>query len=52
LLSVLEEKILYLPYVAKGNNEQEVHPDFRVIFTSNPEEYAGVHKSQDALRTG
>lgn len=50
LLSVLEEKVLYLPYVAKSNNEQEVHPDFRVIFTSNPEEYAGVHKSQDALR--
>lgn len=50
LLSVLEEKILYLPNVAKGNNELEVHPEFRVIFTSNPEEYAGVHKSQDALR--
>jgi gas vesicle protein GvpN len=26
-----------------------VHPDFRAIFTSNPEEYAGVHKTQDAL---
>ena len=26
-----------------------VHPEFRAIFTSNPEEYAGVHKTQDAL---
>jgi gas vesicle protein GvpN len=26
-----------------------VHPNFRAIFTSNPEEYAGVHKTQDAL---
>jgi len=27
-----------------------VDPDFTAIFTSNPEEYAGVHRSQDALR--
>jgi gas vesicle protein GvpN len=27
-----------------------VHPDFTAIFTSNPEEYAGVFKSPDALR--
>ena len=27
----------------------KVDPDFRAIFTSNPEEYAGIHKSQDAL---
>jgi hypothetical protein len=26
-----------------------VHPDFRIIFTSNPAEYAGVHGAQDAL---
>ena len=26
-----------------------VHPAFSAIFTSNPEEYAGVHKTQDAL---
>ena len=26
-----------------------MHPEFRAIFTSNPEEYAGVHKTQDAL---
>ena len=26
-----------------------VHPDFRIIFTSNPKEYAGIHNAQDAL---
>ena len=49
LLSVLEEGLLVLP--AQNQNEPyiKVHPDFRVIFTSNPEEYAGVHDAQDAL---
>ena len=28
----------------------KVDPAFTAIFTSNPEEYAGVHRSQDALR--
>ena len=28
----------------------QVHPKFSAIFTSNPEEYAGTHKAQDALR--
>jgi len=51
LLSVLEEKILNLPRLRRfgGEGYLEVHPDFRAIFTSNPEEYAGVHKTQDAL---
>jgi gas vesicle protein GvpN len=51
LLSVLEEGIVTLP-PASGEEEAylEVHSDFRAIFTSNPEEYAGVHKTQDALR--
>lgn len=51
LLSVLEEGIVTLP-PASGEQEAylEVHSDFRAIFTSNPEEYAGVHKTQDALR--
>ena len=49
-LSILEEKILNMPGVSGKENEYlVVHPDFRVIFTSNPEEYAGVHKKQDAL---
>ncbi|MBN1841102.1 MAG: gas vesicle protein GvpN [Deltaproteobacteria bacterium] len=50
LLSVLEEKILNLPDLRRaGQGYMEVHPEFRAIFTSNPEEYAGVHKTQDAL---
>lgn len=50
LLSVLEERILNLPALRpSGTGYLEVHPDFRAIFTSNPEEYAGVHKTQDAL---
>ncbi len=50
LLSILEEKILNLPKMSCGGEGYlEVHPEFRAIFTSNPEEYAGVHKTQDAL---
>ena len=50
LLSVLQEKMLDMP-AAKGEESYlRVHPDFTAIFTSNPEEYAGVYRSQDALR--
>lgn len=51
LLSILQERIMDLP-AARDTNEPylKVHPDFTAIFTSNPEEYAGVHRSQDALR--
>jgi nitric oxide reductase NorQ protein len=51
LLSVLGERILNLPRSRKAGTGGylEVHPEFRAIFTSNPEEYAGVHKTQDAL---
>lgn len=51
LLSVLEERILNLPSLRRSGGEGylDVHPNFRAIFTSNPEEYAGVHKTQDAL---
>jgi len=49
LLSILEERILELPGVHVGESYLQVHPSFGAIFTSNPEEYAGVHKSQDAL---
>ena len=50
LLSVLEERLLNLPKLERrGDGYLEVHPSFRAIFTSNPEEYAGVHKTQDAL---
>ncbi len=50
LLSVLSEGILNLPKLRQsGEGYLAVHPEFRAIFTSNPEEYAGVHKTQDAL---
>ncbi len=50
LLSVLSEGILNLPKLRRsGEGYLAVHPEFRAIFTSNPEEYAGVHKTQDAL---
>ncbi len=44
LLSVLEERVLPL----RGKSIP-VHADFRILFTSNPAEYAGVHGAQDAL---
>lgn len=51
LLSILQDKILTMSNESyHGNPYQEVHPNFTAIFTSNPEEYAGTHKSQDALR--
>ncbi|MEI7788373.1 MAG: gas vesicle protein GvpN [Chlorobiaceae bacterium] len=50
LLPILQEKMLS----TSSSNEEEyymkVHPEFRAIFTSNPEEYAGVNRTQDALR--
>jgi nitric oxide reductase NorQ protein len=50
LLSVLEERVLPVPGLRRSEGGYlEVHPDFRAIFTSNPEEYSGVHKTQDAL---
>ena len=49
LLSILEERLLELPDARNGDGYLQVHPNFSAIFTSNPEEYAGVHKTQDAL---
>lgn len=49
LLGVFEEKLLVLPAQNREEAYIRVHPDFRAIFTSNPQEYAGVHASQDAL---
>jgi gas vesicle protein GvpN len=50
LLSVLGEEILNLPRLRyAGEGYLKVNPAFRAIFTSNPEEYAGIHKTQDAL---
>ena len=50
LLSVLEEKMLDLPAARGEEGHLRVDPNFRAIFTSNPEEYAGVYKAQDALK--
>jgi len=51
LLSILQERMMDLP-VGRGGGESylKVDPNFTALFTSNPEEYAGVHRSQDALR--
>ncbi len=50
LLSILGEGLLDLPKLRRvGESYLKVHPNFRAIFTSNPQEYAGVHTSQDAL---
>lgn len=49
LLSALEEKLLALPPSANRMEYIRVDANFRAIFTSNPEEYCGVHDTQDAL---
>ncbi len=49
LLSILEERLLELPVSRMNEGYIAVHHEFAMIFTSNPEEYAGVHKTQDAL---
>jgi nitric oxide reductase NorQ protein len=50
LLAILQEGILELPSTREGEGYLRVDPRFRAIFTSNPEEYAGTYKAQDALR--
>ncbi|MDZ8025311.1 MAG: gas vesicle protein GvpN [Nostoc sp. DedQUE11] len=49
LLSVLEERLLVLPTNQQRAEYIQVHPKFRAILTSNPQEYCGVHATQDAL---
>ena len=47
-LSLLEEKVL--PIYGKGKESFiKCHPNFSIIFTSNPDEYAGTFHTQDAL---
>jgi nitric oxide reductase NorQ protein len=48
LLPVLEERLINLPLTGKS---MEVHKEFRMLFTSNPEEYTGVYGTQDALNS-
>ncbi len=49
LLSIFSEGVLELPTQFGEERYVKVHPDFRVIFTSNSLEYTGVHRAQDAL---
>jgi len=49
LLSIFSEGILELPTQFGEERYVKVHPEFKVIFTSNPIEYAGIHRPQDAL---
>lgn len=49
LIPVLEDGLLELPVTHNGEKYINVHPNFRAIFTSNPDEYAGVHRRPDAL---
>jgi gas vesicle protein GvpN len=48
-LSALEEGTLVLTDPAAGRRYLRAHPEFRAIFTSNPEDYAGVSTAPDAL---
>lgn len=48
LLSILQEGLLALPGGRNGGYVK-VHPQFRAILTSNPDEYAGVYTPQSAL---
>lgn len=49
-LSILSEGVLNVPGLhGRGEGYIAVHPEFRAIFTSNPAEYTGVHRAQDAL---
>jgi gas vesicle protein GvpN len=51
LLAVFQERMLDIPGAGAGDGEDyvRVHPNFACIFTSNPQEYAGTYRSQDAL---
>lgn len=49
-LTVLSEGVLNISALhSRGEGYVTVHPNFRAIFTSNPAEYAGVYRTQDAL---
>lgn len=49
LLPVLEEGVLPLTTAQRDRRYVEAHCEFRAIFTSNPNDYAGVTTPQDAL---
>jgi gas vesicle protein GvpN len=49
LLSALEERLITFADPARDRRYLHAHPEFRVILTSNPGEYAGVAAAPDAL---
>jgi len=49
LLGILSEKVLLITDRSGKLTLVDVHPNFRLILTSNPKEYVGIHKTQDAL---
>lgn len=49
LLSVLEEGVLISTDRLNDRTVLKAHPEFRIILTSNPEDYAGVNSTPDAL---
>lgn len=49
LLSVLEEGVLISTDQVNSRTVLRAHPDFRIILTSNPHDYAGVNATPDAL---
>ncbi|MFC4167932.1 gas vesicle protein GvpN [Teichococcus aestuarii] len=49
LLTVLEERLLILPKAGRGESYRRVHPDFRLLLTSNPADHVGTHHTQNAL---
>lgn len=48
-LSILEERVIPQYGMKKKEAFLPVHPNFSVIFISNPQEYVGVFEAQDAL---
>jgi nitric oxide reductase NorQ protein len=49
LLGILSEKVLLITDKSGKLSLLDVHPGFGLILTSNPREYVGIHKAQDAL---
>lgn len=49
LLSVLEEGVLISTNQVNHRTYLQAHPDFRIILTSNQQDYAGVNSAPDAL---
>ena len=49
LLSVLEEGVLISTDQVNQRTCLRAHPDFRILLTSNPHDYAGVNATPDAL---